>query len=154
MLRIDRDPLAYCPEAANLQILVVILDKGESVCAVFFRFRPACSVSVPASFDSPPDIDWRFMSKVAANRRVEERMSADPWFRHKALEAKGGKKLFTFDRPKYEDGVVVAKYRSPDQPNRFARGVFDEVLRLCYCSVRTMCYRARRIGGNDVSVMS
>lgn len=72
---------------------------------------------VTASPDSKLDIDWRFMSKVSSKRRVEERMHVDPWFRHKLLESNGGK-VFVFNRRKYEDGVVVAKYRSPDQPNR------------------------------------
>lgn len=64
------------------------------------------------------DLDWAFMCKVFSKQRVAERMKNDPWYRHRVLEAKNSSQSFVFTRSKYEDGVVVAKYRSPDQPNR------------------------------------
>ncbi|XP_039260610.2 endoribonuclease Dicer-like [Styela clava] len=99
MLRIDRVPLIFKPDLSPTQIYIVILDKKTPT--------------------SDLDIDWKFMCEVDSKRRIDDRMRSDPWFRHRLLESKGGKNIFVFKRSKYEDGVVVAKYRSPDQPNRF-----------------------------------
>ena len=61
------------------------------------------------------DIDWTFMTMVDTMRRTTEKIKRDPWYKHKMAEPK---KQFKFERKVYDDGVVVAKYRSCDQPNR------------------------------------
>uniref|UniRef100_F6XSF3 ribonuclease III n=1 Tax=Ciona intestinalis TaxID=7719 RepID=F6XSF3_CIOIN len=95
MLRVDRVPLSFQPEKSTSQLLVVVLNKANS---------------------SQLNIDWSFMMKTESKRRVIEKMKSDPWYKHKMNEQN---KVFVFNRQLYEDGVVVAKYRSCDQPNRF-----------------------------------
>ena len=59
---------------------------------------------------------------VDTMRRTTEKIKRDPWYKHKMAEPK---KQFKFDRNVYDDGVVVAKYRSCDQPNRYLYLVAD-----------------------------
>ncbi|CAK8683082.1 unnamed protein product [Clavelina lepadiformis] len=102
MLRVDRVPLSFHPENSSSQILIVVLDRIPSS-----RYHP---------HTTDVDIDWSFMMKTDAKRRMIEKMKRDPWYHHRVSERT---KIFTFNKETYEDGVVVAKYRSCDQPNRF-----------------------------------
>nr|XP_009860329.1 endoribonuclease Dicer [Ciona intestinalis] len=103
MLRVDRVPLSFQPEKSTSQLLVVVLNKVGT------------NKSSTAN-SSQLNIDWSFMMKTESKRRVIEKMKSDPWYKHKMNEQN---KVFVFNRQLYEDGVVVAKYRSCDQPNRF-----------------------------------
>ncbi|XP_078491910.1 endoribonuclease Dicer [Ciona intestinalis] len=103
MLRVDRVPLSFQPEKSASQLLVVVLNKvGTNRSTTANR--------------SKLNIDWSFMMKTESKRRVIEKMKSDPWYKHRMNEQN---KVFVFNRQLYEDGVVVAKYRSCDQPNRF-----------------------------------
>nr|CAB3238000.1 endoribonuclease Dicer [Phallusia mammillata] len=102
MLRLDRVPLSFQPNSATSQLFVVVLNTAPSN-----RFCPN---------QSRLDIDWSFMVRTDARRQVERKTRHDPWYSHRMSEKR---KKFTFKRETYEDGVVIAKYRSCDQPNRF-----------------------------------
>uniref|UniRef100_H2YYK2 ribonuclease III n=1 Tax=Ciona savignyi TaxID=51511 RepID=H2YYK2_CIOSA len=91
MLRVDRVPLSFQPEQSSSQLLVVVLNKAYS-----------------SKCDSL-DIDWSFMMRTESKRRVIEKIKSDPWYKHRMTEMN---KVFVFNRELYEDGVVVAKYRS------------------------------------------
>uniref|UniRef100_H2YYK3 ribonuclease III n=1 Tax=Ciona savignyi TaxID=51511 RepID=H2YYK3_CIOSA len=115
MLRVDRVPLSFQPEQSSSQLLVVVLNKGKGTDTIGVHGHPTI---LPLFFKSPRaysskcdslDIDWSFMMRTESKRRVIEKIKSDPWYKHRMTEMN---KVFVFNRELYEDGVVVAKYRS------------------------------------------
>ena len=77
------------------------------------------------------DIDWEFMTSTDSKRRYAEKLKKDLQYNYNQTNLRKNK-VYNFERDLYEDGVVIAKYRNGDQPNRFIKLNYSVYFRFFY----------------------